>query len=112
MKRVYNLSYITVILVWAFFLLGTDIAISQAGPPGPPGPVGPKGPGAIGPPIPIVAVDDIKDKACLTRTANTFKNCVNKCPELDLESPDPDIEGAECILKCIESFANTVNGCM
>ncbi len=112
MKRVNNFSYITVILICVFFLSVAGTAISQAGPPGPPGSAGPKGPGPMGPPIPIVAVDEIKDKACLTRVTNTFKNCVNKCPELDLESPAPNIEGAECILKCIENYANAVNGCM
>jgi hypothetical protein len=109
MKRVCKFSYITAILIGAFFLWGADIAISQAGPFGPPGP---QGPGPISPPIPIVALDDIKDKVCFTRTTNTVKSCVNECPESDLESADPDFEGAECILKCIENFANSINRCM
>ncbi len=115
MKRIYNFSYITAILICAFFLSAANIAISQAGPPGPPGspgPMGPKGPGPMSPPIQIVTVDEIQDKACLTRVTSTFKNCINKCPELDLESPEPDIEGAECVLQCIENFANAIDGCM
>jgi len=112
MKRVYNFSFITAILIWVFFFWGAEIAIIQAGPPGPPGPVGPKGPKPINPQVPIVVVDNIKDKICFMRTTNIFKRCVNACPKLDLESSDPNLEGAECILKCMENFVTSINRCM
>ena len=112
MKRVYNFSFIIAILIWAFIFWGTEIAIIQAGPPGPPGPVGPKGPKPINPQVPIVVVDNIKDKICFIKTTNTFKRCVNACPELDLESSAPNLEGAECILKCMENFVTSINRCM
>jgi len=115
MKRICNFSYSIVIVICAVFFWGAGISMSEAGPPGPPmppGPAGPKKSGPMRPQIPIVVLDDIQDKDCVMRKTNTVKSCVNDCPVPELESVDPDLEGAECILKCIENFANTINRCM
>jgi hypothetical protein len=125
MKMIYNVLFIASLLFTLF--IGSAIAFGPGGPgpggpgpggpgPGGPGPGGPgpggPGPGGPGPGIPVIAIDQIKDKICFMRSANTIKSCVNSCPTLDMQQKNPDLEGAICIAKCIESFATSIERCL
>ena len=88
--------------------------------PGPrPGPGGIPiniGPGAMptqGPGIlEGIAIENIKDKVCLAQSTNTVKYCINKCPKVEPQSEILNLNGAECIIKCINRFATSIQKCI
>ena len=109
MKGIHSFFLITSLLVFSLICFGSAIAF---GPKLPGGPVGPKPPVGKGAPVgPIIVIDQVTNKVCLIRSANTFRRCVNACPKLDMQSEKPDIKGVECMLKCIEIFASSISKC-
>ena len=104
-----KLVLIASISILTLIFLNSSIAIG----PAPPG-KGPGGKPGAGPPLPfkkIYDADDSSDTGCYQEALNTLKNCVNNCPELDMQSSNPDLEGAKCIAKCMETCVLSLTEC-
>lgn len=99
------------------FIFVTQLA--YAGPPGPgpgprPGPPGPAAPGPGGPPVagPLAqAASTAAGKICLSKCSNSVKQCVDSCPEPELNIENPSIEGPQCMVDCMTTFVGCYEGC-
>ncbi len=101
-------------------ILSTTAMAMGPGPGGPGGPGGaPGGPaGAAGgaPAIPVenltAIIAQVQDKLCYVQLANSTKSCIGSCPEVNMKSEKPDLEGAQCIVQCMATFTASVSQCM
>ncbi len=107
--KIQKLVLIASISILTLIFLNSSIAIGLPKPGKKPG----GQPGAA-PPLPFKKVynaDSTSDTDCYQEALNTLKNCINDCPELDMESSDPDLEGAKCIVKCMETCVSSLSDC-
>ena len=108
-------------------ILSTTAMAMGPGPGGPGGPVGgPGGPGGApggpaggaggAPAIPVenltAIIAQVQDKLCYVQLANSTKSCIGSCPEVNMKSEKPDLEGAQCIVQCMATFTASVSQCM